>query len=357
MFQELVYDADPRTHDRKFEIMTKSRSDIFTLVTLCICVSCVHAQDPNPTPSKTPATQPADLVRFPGVTIDLAAKQVRVECQALAIDAPLEFFCVTAGGPEHESVLRSPAKPSHIHAGLLLLGQQPGSPMKYSETKKAWSKPFGPPIRVSVEFKNAAGELVKLPATSLLRHVRSHEPMKAISWIFAGSHQREDGAYLADLTGYVVSLVNFEHTLIDVPQLVSASNETLEWETNPEVKLERGQAVTMILEPLQGPLSDAPTTRSLPGNVRDDASATVEMQSGSDAAPIDDAEIADLRKKWESAVAPHQQALKDAAQTHYEVIAELRRKQQALVDEADKLQRLIDELEKQYAEMTTPKPE
>lgn len=305
-------------------------------LTLCLFASVAHAQ--------TPATQPADgLVRFPGVVIDRNARQIRVDCQALAIDAPLEFFCVTNGGPEHEAVLRTPAKPSHIHSGLLMLGQEPGSPMVYSDAKKSWSAPFGPPIRISVEFKNAAGELIRIPATKLMRHVRSHEPVKDMSWIFAGSHQRDDGAYLADLTGYVVSIVNFEHTLIDVPKLVSSSNQTLEWEADPTLKLERGQAVTMILEPLAGATTE-PAARGEAGNR--DAPSTGE-----------DVNVEELRKKWERAVAPHEHALKDAAQTHYEVIAELRRKQQALVDEADKLQRLIDELEKQYAEMTTPKPE
>src|SRR5690348_5666170 len=84
------------------------------------------------------ATQPTEMVRFPGVTVDRAQRQIRVECQALMIDAPLEFVCVTNGGPEHESILRTAAKPSHIHAGLLMLGQEPGSPMKFSEAKQGW---------------------------------------------------------------------------------------------------------------------------------------------------------------------------------------------------------------------------
>jgi hypothetical protein len=226
-----------------------------------------------------------------------------------------------------------------------MLGQEPGSPMKYSEAKKSWSAPYGPPIRVRVEYTSPDGAKHLIPATRLLRHVRTHEPMKDQSWIFAGSHQRPDGAYLADLTGYVVSLVNFEHTLIDVPKLVSASNETLEWETNPDLGLKRGQAVTMILDPL----NDGPTS---------EPSARGEAEPSQNHVPnAQDIDIEQLRQRWKDAVAPHQSALKDAAQTHYEVIAELRRKQQALIDEADRLQRLIDELERDYAEMTTPKPQ
>lgn len=317
------------------------RAALSLLVTLCTGISCTYAQSAAP----PPATQPGEIVRFPAVTVDRVAKNVRIECQALVVDTPLEFFCVSNGGPEHESVLRTPAKPSHIHAALLMLGQEPGSPMTYSDAKKSWTPPYGPPIRVRAEYTSADGTKHVIPATRLLRHVRTHEPMKEQFWIFAGSHQRADGAYLADLTGYVVSLVNFEHTLIDVPELVSASNETLEWETNPELGLTRGQAVTMILEPL----NTEPATRPSP-------SGEADLRSH-ETLPAGELDIEQLRKRWEAAVAPHERALKDAAQTHYEVIAELRHKQQALIDEADKLQRLIDELEKQYAEMTTPKPD
>jgi uncharacterized phage-like protein YoqJ len=70
----------------------------------------------------------------------------------------------------------------------------------------------------------------------------------------------------------------------------------------------------------------------------------------------DDALIHRLRQQWDQAVAPQAGAVRSAAKTHYEVIAQLRREQQRLVDEADRVQRLIDELEKQYQEMTTPQP-
>ena len=49
--------------------------------------------------------------------------------------------------------------------------------------------------------------------------------------------------------------------------------------------------------------------------------------------------------------------MREAAQAHYGVINELRHEQQRLIDEADRIQRTIDELEKAYADMTTPQPE
>lgn len=210
-------------------------------------------------PAATQPTTSASLVHFPSVTIDRAAKQVRVDCEALSVEVPLEFFCVTNGGPEHESVLRTAAKPSHIHAGLLMLGLEPGSPMNYDAAKNAWSPPFGPAVRVRVEYKNDRGELVQRDATQMLRPTGKAKPV-AMSWIFAGSHQRDDGTYLANLTGYVVTLVNFEHALIDVPQLLSSDNETLEWQTATDAP-KRGTPVTMILEPGEATTQSA-TTRS-----------------------------------------------------------------------------------------------
>ena len=80
-------------------------------------------------------------------------------------------------------------------------------------------------------------------------------------------------------------------------------------------------------------------------------------QAGAGGVRVDEDHIRKLREKWQQAVSPHDASLRQAATTHYEVITQLRREQQRLIDEADKIQRLIDELEKQYQDMTTPRPE
>ncbi len=66
--------------------------------------------------------------------------------------------------------------------------------------------------------------------------------------------------------------------------------------------------------------------------------------------------VEDLQQRWEQAVAPHKTELRLASQTHYDVIASLREEQQRIIDEADKVQRLIDKLETQFRDMTTPRP-
>ncbi|MBC8107698.1 MAG: hypothetical protein H7Z14_13990 [Anaerolineae bacterium] len=285
-----------------------------------------------------PAIQPADK-KLPHIDVDITSKQVRIECQMLGVEGALEFFCVLSGTNEHESVLRTAAMPSNIHLALLMLGMQPGEPVKYSEAAKKWMPPHGPPLSISAEFQKD-GKLVRVPITRMMRSIKTREPMPQHAFIFAGSQLGPDGAYAADITGYVVSIVNFDLSLIDVPQLASNANETLEWQVNKDIAPEPGANVMMIIEPM----GDLPATQKADASL-DPASVTPE-------AP----QLAKLRERWNAAVAPHRNELRDAAQAHYEVLTQLRREQQQLIDQADRIQRLIDELEKQYQRMTTPQP-
>jgi chromosome segregation ATPase len=105
--------------------------------------------------------------------------------------------------------------------------------------------------------------------------------------------------------------------------------------------------------------ADAPpllveTARRLVAKNDLDAVEAEARQAG--AVKADQQKLADLRARWNQSVKPHREALREAAQTQYDVIAELRREQQRLIDEADRIQRVIDELEREYQEMTTPRP-
>jgi hypothetical protein len=281
----------------------------------------------------------APVGKFPGVEVDVQARRVRIACQTLRVEAPIEFFCVVAGTSEHESVLRTAAKPSHIHTALLMLGLEPGEPVKYSEAAKKWFPPHGPPLSISVEFVKD-GKQVTLPAHKLMRDIQTNKPMPATTWIFAGSRVMPDGVYAADVTGYVVSIVNFDLTLIDIPELASNSNETLTWEANLDALPAMGTACTMVIEPLASSRADTDAPSTQLSDVR-----------------IDQHKVDALRQRWNQHVQPHAAALREAAQAQYEVISALRREQQRLIDEADRIQRMIDELEKDYQQMTTPRPE
>ncbi len=340
------------------------------LLLLSIPVARSAGADPSP-----PAAQ-EKVGHFPHIDFNITRRQVRVECEALAVNAPLEFFCCSTGTSEHESVVRSAAKPSDIHTALLAVGLKPGEPLKYIESLRKVEPPHGPPLHISVEFEKE-GRTVNYPAYRWLREVKTKREPKAFTWVFAGSRFTTDGRYAADDTGYIVTVVNFDYTLIDVPELVSNSNETLEWERNAELMPEKGAKVWMIIEPAGGatttrPAGDAsqislatPSLPSFPANASPAAGAPATTAPATQPAAgdgqlsdvhVDEAKVQALIHYHDQVMGPRANALRDAAQAHYAVINTLRAEQQRLVTEADRIQRAIDELEKQYQDMTTPHP-
>jgi hypothetical protein len=220
-------------------------------------------QPGNAAPTTLPAGDPANFALGP-VRIDAKKKQIRVECQALNVDMPLEFFCVMNGGPEHETVLRTAAKPSAIHFGLLALGLTPGEPAHYDKPTNTWFPPSGAPLQISCEYQ-LKGKTITVPANRMMRSVKTKQEMPPFTWVFDGSRVMPDGTYAADITCYVVSIVNFDLTMIDVPELASNANETLEWEFNPDLVPPKGTKVTMIIEPAK----DAPATQPAKGKAGD----------------------------------------------------------------------------------------
>ena len=282
------------------------------------------------------ASSADDLVR-----IDPDRREVRVQCQALRVDMPLEFVCVVSGTADHEALVRTTATPSAIHAALLGLGLEPGQPLTYSEAAERWMPPSGPPVRIEMEWTQD-GTNRRERVGRLIRNIETGETMPPRRFVFVGSRMYEgnDGNtyYGADGTGQIASLVNFEFPVIDVADLASSSNALLEWETNPDVAPPAGTVVTMILSPIAA--DEAPATR--PAVVPE---------------PEDEADrIARLRADWERTILPRSRELQAAAQAHYELMQAYQDEINELIDEADRLRREKEALQERFDDLTTPQP-
>lgn len=221
---------------------------IQTRIILTLLLASPLALRAEDRPASEPAKRPAASKQLPHLQIDLKKKQVRMECEAISAEDKLEFLVCATGTKEYESVLRSSAKPSHLHLALLLIGLDPGEPVHFSEPDNKWLPPHGPALKLSCEFLKD-GKLVSVPANRLMRDVKSKKEMPPIQWVFVGSRLMQTGEYASDTTGYLVTLVNFEHTVIDVPDLKSNKNETLEWEINPDVIPKRNTTVWLVIAP------------------------------------------------------------------------------------------------------------
>jgi hypothetical protein len=321
------------------------RAGRFALLGLALTamLSCTAIAGPKP----EDATAGAKTGKLPHVEFDLDKKQVRVECEALAVNAPLEFFVCSAGTAEHEAVMRTAAKPSHIHTGLLAIGLKAGQPLTFLEATKKWVPPQGAPVHITVEFEKD-GKTVSYPAYRWLRDVKTKKEPRAFTWIFCGSRITPNGTYGADDTGYTVTVVNFDYAMIDIPELASSDNNTLEWERNDKLMPPKGTKVWMVIEPA-GKAGAADPNVKLPAG-----DPATRPAAGAAAADTGLSEIQIDEKKLQAMMDYHN---KEAAEAHYKVIADLRKEQQRLISEADRIQRAIDEIEKQWNDAVTPRPE
>jgi hypothetical protein len=119
-----------------------------TTVLVWLVVFCTGAgtvgQSPAASPEEAPVTDappPASDSRrvgapvrradpsamLPGITIDREAGHVDIEAEVVNRDVKwLELLLCKAGGREHETILATEARPSHVHLSLILLGLKPG---------------------------------------------------------------------------------------------------------------------------------------------------------------------------------------------------------------------------------------
>src|SRR5579859_317382 len=208
------------------------------LVVLALAICSCAAQSPPP----------EKVGKLPHRGFSAKTKQVKVECEMLACNAPLEFFCCVKGTNDYEAMIRSEAKPSDLHLALLAIGLKPGEPVHYSESLKKWFPPTGPPLHMTMEYEKD-GQTVRDPAWRWMRDVKTHKTAPPFTWVFTGSRVMPDGKYAADVTGYLVTVVNFDLSVVDVPELASSSNDLLEWERDPDVTPKAGTKVWMVIEP------------------------------------------------------------------------------------------------------------
>jgi len=197
-----------------------------------------------------PTTRAADEVasgKLPFIQVDSDKRQIRMECEAVNAEMALEYLVCVAGTSEHETVLRSKARPSHLHLALIMIGARSGEPAHFDKASNNPVGPTGQRLKITCEFVKD-GKKISIPAHRLMRNVKSKAEMPQAFWIFAGSCTTERGDYAADLRGRLISVVNFPDSTVDVPEIRSNANETLEWEVNPATAAPKGTTVWVVIE-------------------------------------------------------------------------------------------------------------
>lgn len=208
------------------------------------------------TPIPSPATAQQWLNTAPGVEVCLGTHEVRVSARVCLAAGPLEQVVCATGTREHEAIFAVEARPSDIHAALLLAGAVPGRPGRWS-VDAAGALVAHPPTGVGVEVSVAGPDRRTEPVQRLIRAIGTErDATETLQFVFAGSvlvrtDRKPDSpeVYAADFSGSVVGLVTFGDELVACASVMSDSAQVqdLAWEVFTERVWAEGAAVTLTL--------------------------------------------------------------------------------------------------------------
>jgi len=201
--------------------------------------------------SAAQTTRPgAKPVQLKHLKIDRAKRQIVIAAAVAQRQVALEFLLCTERTKDHESLLTTRAKPSSLHAGLLLLGLAPGKPARWTnpvDGKPVFLPPKGAMLEITLRWKDEKGVLREAPPADWMLAVATKKRPDPTQWVFVGSDVLDDGRYWADIEGHHISVANFASSVIDVPFRSTDQDALREFTANPATVPPKGTAVEVVI--------------------------------------------------------------------------------------------------------------
>lgn len=203
-----------------------------------------------PEPPKLPPPPGAKAMPAPNRTwVDMKEKVVYVDGYVSLREGMLEMFACPVGTKEHESVVAVYSWAQVVHAALLALGAETGTPVVFEPEFKP---PTGTEIKIEVRWLDDKGEWQSARAQEWIRDVKTGKPMEH-PWVFAGSGFWKDETsgrehYMAE-AGDFICVSNFSTATLDIPAESSQVNEGLLFEAFTDKIPPLGTPVRLVLKP------------------------------------------------------------------------------------------------------------
>jgi hypothetical protein len=142
-----------------------------TLLAGCCLLPAIRSLADEPAAKKgegasVPPGELTPLNKAGTVLLDMKGKRLLIKSEVVLREGLLEMLVCLKQTKEHESILSVDAKAQLIHAGLMLLGAEPGSPAKFDPEYKPAS---GQPIKIFITWTDTNGKLQRVSAQSWVR--------------------------------------------------------------------------------------------------------------------------------------------------------------------------------------------
>ncbi len=194
---------------------------------------------------------------FEGVTVQPSGGVVEVEAFVCLDGGWLEQVACSPDTREHEALVVIEARPSNLHAALLMAGFEPGSPGQwtYDDGAVAVTPPTGDIVEILVRYQKD-GRSVQEPIGAWIVGAEDNRPFPERAWVFAGSLLAENPRwmgpgehYVADLTGSIIGLVTFGDEVIGFERVMADQEavQATQWQVRTGYVPPIGTPVTVIL--------------------------------------------------------------------------------------------------------------
>lgn len=190
---------------------------------LCLLWAVACASDGLPADPRERVRQTGpDTYQLGGVTIYAASREIAFAGIVNMATGLIEVVACTPRGKRHESVLVADVAPLDVHLALLLLSLEPGSNPGWflHEDKRyrprGYDRPAGARVSVFVEWDSPQGRQ-RSRAERLLIDQRTGETLPKTDWVFVGSYLLEQGQYVADEVGSIITNYHDPTAVIDCP--------------------------------------------------------------------------------------------------------------------------------------------
>jgi hypothetical protein len=159
--------------------MVMRRLNIAVRVLAVLGCTAFVAANPKDKPEK-PVGKLVPLNKQETVLLDQDGKRLILKSEVVLREGLLEMLACLKQTKEHESILAVPTKAQMVHAGLLALGAEPGTPVKFTPE---FQPPTGTKIEIFLSWTDEKGNTQRIPAQSWVRNATLRyfvEPLKTL---------------------------------------------------------------------------------------------------------------------------------------------------------------------------------
>lgn len=211
-------------------------------------------KDQTSTPPSSPPGKSNVVQVGPGVYLEVEGdkRTVVISSKVVRREGLLELLLCREKTKEHESILAAAVDARDMHQAMLTAGLKPGTPVQFLPNYK---QATGSSLDIKLRYKTPMGQDITIPAKEWVKKSMANDLLEA-DWVYAGSRlvpnsldPKAQPYFLAN-DGDLISISNFESSLIDVSIKISSANSELGYEPVTSKIPPVGTPVAILISPV-----------------------------------------------------------------------------------------------------------